>query len=67
MNAEIKKAIEDLEWWLKTNEENGVVYIPKSNLERDIERIKHHDNQLNNRIHAQKSKDEIEYRKENSR
>lgn len=40
MNAEIKKAIEDLEWWLNTNEENGVVYIPKSNLERDIKRLK---------------------------
>lgn len=36
----IDKIIEDLKWWLDTNTEKGVVYIPKSNIESDIERLK---------------------------
>lgn len=37
---EINKALEDLSWWCDTNEEDRVVYIPSSNLIKDIGRIK---------------------------
>lgn len=37
---EISKALEDLSWWCNTNEQDGVVYIPSSNLIKDIGRIK---------------------------
>lgn len=37
---EISKALEDLSWWCDTNEQDGVVYIPSSNLIKDIGRIK---------------------------
>ena len=37
---EINKALKDLSWWCDTNEQDGVVYIPSSNLIKDIGRIK---------------------------
>ena len=37
---EINKVLNDLSWWCDTNEQDGVVYIPSSNLIKDIERIK---------------------------
>ena len=37
---EINKALNDLSWWCDTNEQDGVVYIPSSNLKKDIGRIK---------------------------
>ena len=37
---EINKALKDLSWWCDTNEQDGVVYIPSSNLIKDIVRIK---------------------------
>ena len=37
---EINKVLKDLSWWCDTNEQDGVVYIPSSNLIKDIGRIK---------------------------
>ena len=37
---EINKALKDLSWWCDTNQQDGVVYIPLSNLIKDIVRIK---------------------------
>ena len=37
---EINKALKDLSWWCDTNEQDGVIYIPSSNLIKDIGRIK---------------------------
>ena len=37
---EINKALKDLSWWCDTNEQDGVVYIPSSNLIKDIGQIK---------------------------
>ena len=36
----VKRTIESLEYYLKTNEENGVVYFPKFAIEKAIYRLK---------------------------
>ena len=36
LNAKVHKVIEDLRYYLDTNEENGVVYIPKFVIEKMV-------------------------------
>ena len=62
---EINKVLKDLSWWCDTNEQDGVVYIPSSNLIKDIGRIKDYLEYIKQRPTAY-DKDKVKEELENS-